>query len=139
MTAPSAPLAPLAISTTGVHHLSLRVTDLARARVFYVDRLGFPVLLEKPGVLLIAAGGTAIGLRGPAPETDPMDSFSPFRVGLDHLALACGSEEELQHVAEGLTAVGIEHTGVKRDPVLGNLYLAFRDPDGIKWEYYMAA
>src|SRR5688500_19796858 len=134
MTAPSVALAPLAIRSTGVHHLSLLVTDLARARVFYVDRLGFPVLLEKPGVLLIAAGGTAIGLRGPAPETDPMDSFSPFRVGLDHVALACGSEEELQHVAEGLTAVGFEHTGVMLVPVLGHLYLAFSDPVGIKIE-----
>jgi len=139
MTALSVSPAPLALHTTGVHHLALRVTDLARARVFYVDRLGFPVLLDKPDLLLIAAGGTVIGLRGPVPETDPMDSFSPFRVGLDHVALACGSEEELQRVAEGLTAVGIEHTGVKRDLVLDTLYLAFRDPDGIKWEYYMAA
>ena len=34
--------AGIAIQTSGIHHVSLRTTDLARARVFYIDRLGFP-------------------------------------------------------------------------------------------------
>lgn len=133
-------MSPTAIAprTTGVHHVAIRVTDLARAKVFYVERLGFPLLLEGPGIFLVGAGGTPVAVRGPAPETAPDDSFSPFRVGLDHLALACDDEAELRRVAAALSDAGIENTGAKMDEVLGKLYVAFRDPDGIKWEFYMA-
>jgi catechol 2,3-dioxygenase-like lactoylglutathione lyase family enzyme len=127
---------PVNIRTSGVHHVALRVTDLPRARVFYLERLGFPLLMNSPDLFLFAAGGTAFGIRGPAPTTDPQDSFSPFRVGLDHVALACADQGELRRVAEALSASGIENTGVKLDDVLGKLYVSFRDPDGIKWEFY---
>jgi glyoxylase I family protein len=146
MTASAAPLptaapytapSPIAIRTPGVHHVALRVTDLARARVFYIDRLGFPLLMEAPGIFLFAAGGTAFGVRGPAEDTDPADRFTPFRVGLDHVALGCEEESELRRVAAALAAAGVENTGVKLDEVLQQLYVAFRDPDGIKWEFYM--
>jgi catechol 2,3-dioxygenase-like lactoylglutathione lyase family enzyme len=123
--------------TTGMHHVALRVTDLGRARLFYLERLGFPLVKEAAGAFLFAAGGVVVGVRGPAPETDPADAFDPLRVGLDHLALTCPDEQELRRVAAALSAAGIEHTGVKRDAVFGNLYLAFRDPDGIKWEFYL--
>jgi glyoxylase I family protein len=59
-------------------------------------------------------------------------------VGLDHVALACDDEAELRRVAGALTASGIENTGVKLDEALQRRYVAFRDPDGIKWELYMA-
>ena len=140
MTAPAlAPSADLriAVRTPGVHHLALRVTDLARARVFYLDRLGFPLLLDSPELFLFGAGATAIAVRGPAPETDAADRFSPFRVGLDHVALACESVDELHRVADALAAAGVEQTGVITDAVLGKPYVAFRDPDGIKWELYL--
>ena len=77
-------------------------------------------------------------MRGPAPATAASDSFDPFRVGLDHVALGCADEGELRRVAEALTAAGIENTGVKQDPTLAKNYVAFRDPDGIKWELFMA-
>lgn len=131
-------LAPIGLKTTGVHHVSLRCTDLARARVFYLERLGFPLLMETPELFLFGAGQTAIGVRGPAPATRPDDVFDPFRVGLDHVALACTDAAELRRVADALTAAGVENTGVKKDPTLGKEYLAFKDPDGLKWEFYMA-
>lgn len=124
--------------TTGVHHVALRSTDLARARVFYIERLGFPLLLETDGLFLFLAGGTAIGVRGPSPNTPPEDAFDPFRVGLDHVALGCTEARELQRVAAALTQAGVEHTGVRTDTLLDKEYLAFKDPDGIKWELYSA-
>ena len=127
----------IGLQTRGVHHVALRVTDLERAKVFYVDRLGFPLLMDGPDIFLFAAGATAVGIRGPAQETDPADAFSPFRVGLDHVALACDDERELRRVAAALAAAGVENTGVKLDPTLQKNYVAFRDPDGIKWELYM--
>jgi glyoxylase I family protein len=128
----------ICMKTTGVHHVSLRSTDLERAKVFYIDRLGFPLILETGELFLFLAGGTAVGVRGPAPKTPPEDVFDPFRVGLDHVALGCTDALELHRVAAALTQAGIEHTGVKTEALFQREYVAFKDPDGIKWELYSA-
>jgi catechol 2,3-dioxygenase-like lactoylglutathione lyase family enzyme len=124
--------------TTGVHHVTLRSTDIARSKTFYIERLGFPLLMETPDLFLFLAGNTAFGVRAPDARTASDDTFDPFRVGLDHLALACSDAEELHRVADALTAEGIDNTGVKLDTTLQKEYVAFRDPDGVKWEFYMA-
>jgi glyoxylase I family protein len=128
----------IGITTPGVHHVALRSTDLARSRGFYADTLGFPVVLESPGLFLFLAGATAIAVLGPNAQTPPNDLFSPFRSGLDHLALGCADDQELQRVAAALAAAGIDSTGVKLDPTLNRRYVAFKDPDRIAWELYMA-
>jgi catechol 2,3-dioxygenase-like lactoylglutathione lyase family enzyme len=125
-------------TTPGVHHVALRVTDLDRSRGFYVDTLGLPVVLEHPGLVIVMAGATPIGLQGSTERTPPGDVFDPMRVGLDHLAIACEEESELHRVAVALSDAGIENTGVKLDETLGKLYVAFKDPDRIAWEFYMA-
>ncbi len=126
------------IQTSGVHHVSLRVSDLARAKQFYTETLGFPFLMEAPNLVLFLAGGTAFGLRGPTEEMPARDTFSPHRVGIDHIALACADDTELERVAAALTQAGIENTGAKLDETLGKRYVAFKDPDRIAWEFYMA-
>lgn len=129
---------PINIKTTGVHHVALRVTDLARSKKFYTETLGFPVIAELPGLVLFLAGGTAFGLRAPTEHMPAGDQFSPHRVGVDHIALACSEDTELERVAAALTAAGIENTGTKLDDALGKRYVAFKDPDRIAWEFYMA-
>jgi glyoxylase I family protein len=125
------------INTPGVHHIALRVTDLERAKRFYVQTLGFAPLLEVDNLFIFAAGSTAVAVRGPDPKTPLRDVFNPFRVGLDHLALACQNESELDRVASALNQAGVENTGVKTDDVLGKKYVAFKDPERIQWELYM--
>ena len=126
------------LKTSGVHHVTLRSTDPQRSRRFYVETLGFPVALEAPNLIVTLAGTTAIVLRGPDALTPAGDVFNPFRVGLDHVALACTDETELQRVARALAEAGVENTGVKPDPTLGKKYIAFKDPDRIAWELYMS-
>ena len=126
------------IKTTGVHHVSLRVSDLGRARQFYTETLGFPVIAEQSDLVLFLAGGTAFGLRAPSEQMPSGDKFSPHRVGIDHIALACSDERELERVAVALADAGIENTGTKTDETLGKRYVAFKDPDRIAWELYMA-
>ncbi len=126
------------IKTSGASHIALRCTDLARARRFYTETLGFAVIAETPDLFLINAGGTGIGLRGPTVDTAPGDTFQDSRVGLDHIALGCESAAELERVTAALTAEGVENTGIKTDEVLGKRYVSFKDPDGIIWELYMA-
>lgn len=126
------------IKTTGVHHVALRVSNLERAKKFYSETLGFPVVMDSPELVLFLAGGTAFGLRAPSDQTPAGDRFSPHRVGVDHIALACTEETELERVAAALAAAGIDNTGAKTDETLGKRYVAFKDPDRIAWELYMA-
>ena len=126
------------LSTPGVHHLALRATDLARSRRFYADLLGFPVVIESPELFIFLAGGTAIAVRGPQAATAAGDTFDPFRVGLDHIALGCADEAELERVAAALAGARVENTGIRLDPTLQQRYVAFKDPDRIAWEFYMA-
>jgi catechol 2,3-dioxygenase-like lactoylglutathione lyase family enzyme len=126
------------MNTSGVHHVALRVSDLPRAKKFYCDTLGFKHLMDADNLCLFLAGGTAFGLRGPSDQTPKNDSFNPNRVGVDHIALACSDESELNRVADALAKAGIDNTGAKMDETLGKKYVAFKDPDRIAWEFYMA-
>ena len=64
------------------------------------------------------------------------DRFDPFRVGLDHLALAVANPESLHELKLQLDAAGVRNNGVEDDTLTGARYIAFYDPDGIAWELY---
>jgi glyoxylase I family protein len=127
---------PISPQTPGIHHLALRTSDMERAKAFYKDTMGFPIALEVPGLFIFVAGGTYIGVR-PATIQSADEKFNPFNIGLDHLALGCADEAELNRVAGALNAANVENTGVKFDETLGKNYIAFKDPDRISWEFYM--
>jgi catechol 2,3-dioxygenase-like lactoylglutathione lyase family enzyme len=122
--------------TYSIAHLGLRVTDLARAKRFYVDTLGFGLVGETQRVVFIDAKGMLIALIGPGEQTDAVDRFNPFRVGLDHLALAIAEAEELEALRVQLDAAGVPNHGLEQDAVTGATYISFYDPDGIAWELY---
>ncbi len=126
------------ISTPGIHHIALRSTDLSRSKKFYHDLLGFPVLMENEALCIVGIGNFALAIKAPDPSTLPSDKFSPFRVGLDHLALAATDPKEVERVATRLKEHNVWTEGPKTDPTLGKYYVAFKDPDGIKLEFYMA-
>lgn len=151
----------IAPQTTGVHHLAMRSGDLTRAREFYGSTLGFPIVLETWDSFVALAGGTLLVVRSPesrtpAPSTgsrashstgsgisrassrDAADRFDPLCVGLSHVALACDDETELERVARALEAAQVPSTGLRFDALLRRRYVAFRDPDGIAWQFYMA-
>jgi glyoxylase I family protein len=117
-------------------HLALRVSDLARARHFYVDTLGFGLLRETSGAVFLDVHSVLIALIGPGEQTDGADRFNPFRVGLDHLALAIADAGELEGLWEQLDAAEVPNHGIERDPATGANYISFYDPDGIAWELY---
>jgi glyoxylase I family protein len=125
------------IKTPGLHHFTLRSRDLDRSKLFYSETLGFPIIMELPKLVVFRVGAIALVVRGPEAETPEGDKFNPLRVGLDHVALACEDEAELERVAAALSAEGVENTGVKLDETLGKRYVAFKDPDRIAWEFYM--
>jgi len=124
------------IHTNGLGHIALRVTDLARAKQFYSEILGFPVMMEFADIVLVNAGGVLLGMRGGNPETAPDDRFNPMRVGIDHLALAVSDPAALEGLQKQLDAAGVRNNGVEDDTMTGGRYISFYDPDGIAWELY---
>ena len=124
------------LASTGLAHIGLRVTDLARARLFYVDTLGFELLLELPDLLICNAYGSTIAFRGNATQTHADDRFDPYRVGLDHVALEVPSANVLEEMKRQLDLVGVPNNGVEQETMMPVSYISFFDPDGIAWELY---
>jgi len=124
--------------TPGIHHIGLRSINFTVTKTFYRDIIGFPLVVDRPDLIIFACGSVFIAFKKAEPRDKKYSFFSPFEVGLDHIAMACESEEELYRFAKQLADAGIENTGVKIDENLQKLYVAFKDPDRIQWEFYMA-
>jgi catechol 2,3-dioxygenase-like lactoylglutathione lyase family enzyme len=135
------------IDTTGLHHVRLTVTDLARSRDFYRDVLGFEVAAQSPGDpadpqvradpeqlyggVVFATNGILFGLR---PVADPGDRFDSERVGLDHLSFTVPSRADLEEAARRLAERGVPHGEVRDLAGFGIAILSFSDPDGVHLE-----
>lgn len=123
--------------TSGIHHIALRCKDMDRSKNFYQNIIGLQLVLDTIDLLIFAAGSVFIAFKKADPRRKADAAFSPFEIGLDHIAIACESEEELNRFAKGLSEAQVENTGVKKDETLQKLYVAFKDPDRIQWEFYM--
>ena len=122
------------MQTSGLDHIIMTVSDIARAREFYGGLLGFQVK-DIPDGFYFNAGDVAFFFYAPM-KSPPNDRFSEFRIGLDHLAFAAPSEEALRAFADKLIAAGIDTKGVEVY-FTGHKYVAFRDPDNIQLEYWL--
>src|SRR5450756_1566865 len=111
------------LNAKGLSHLGLRVTNLARAKRFYVDTLGCQLVRETDGVVLINAYGVLIGLQGADSYSSSDDRFDPFRVGLDHLALVVKDASVLEDLKRELDAAGVRNHGVEVDPETHDTYI----------------
>lgn len=120
-----------------IHHICLRSMDFDKTKDFYQNILGFPLAIDTSDLIIFVAGSVFLGFKKAQPRDGQYNTFSPFEVGLDHIAITCESEEELHRFAEKLANANIENTGVKLDSALNKLYVAFKDPDRIAWEFYM--
>ena|SRR5438128_1025099 len=126
----------MSLRTDGFHHVSIRTTDLGRAKRFYTETLGFQQVLETEAAVLLDAHGTLLGRWGPAQETSPEDHSIHSGWAFDHLALAVANAKVLNELKQQLDAAGVLNNGVEDDTLTGARYIAFYDPDGIAWELY---
>jgi catechol 2,3-dioxygenase-like lactoylglutathione lyase family enzyme len=124
------------LNANGLSHLGLRVTNLARARHFYVDTLGCQVVRETDGGILVNIAGVLVALYETDLYSSNFDRFNPFRVGLDHLALAVENPDTLEDLKRDLDAAEVRNNGIEEDPETHDKYISFYDPDGIAWELY---
>ncbi len=119
-------------------HVALTVKDLAVSVPWYQSLFGSDPVLDEdtdPDMhhTVFLVGGTLIGLhqhQTPAPD----ETFSEYRVGLDHVAFGCENRGQLEEWAARLDELGISHGGVK-DARYGS-GVSFRDPDGIPLEFF---
>lgn len=135
------------IDITGLHHVRLTVTDLARSRAFYEDVLGFEVAAQSPGDpgdpavredpdqlyggVVYQTKGILFGLRPVAAAGDVFDSA---RTGLDHLSFAVADRAALEAAATTLSERGVTHGAVRDLADFGLAILSFEDPDGVHLE-----
>jgi len=124
------------LNANSLSHLGLRVTNLARAKHFYVDTLGCQLVRETDGGILVNVSGMLVALYETDSSSSSYDHFNPFRVGLDHLALAVEDTSILEDLKRDLDAAGVHNNGVEEDPETHDKYISFYDPDGIAWELY---
>lgn len=124
---------------TDVGHVHLEVTDLDRARAFYVDALGFDVTFQTPGALFVAAGGYHhhVGLntwnRRSAPAAGR--GLDWFEVVLPDEATLAAAVDRLEDAGYGPTRTAAEHvpprTDAGHEPTRACAGATVRDPDGI--------
>ena len=124
------------LNANGLSHLGLRVTNLARAKHFYVDTLGCRLVRETDAGILVNVYGMLVALYETDSSSATYDRFNPFRVGLDHLALTVENPGILEDLKRDLDAAEVRNNGVEEDPETHDKYISFYDPDGIAWELY---
>ena len=129
---------PIIPKTPGIHHMGLRLIDLNVTKNFYRDTIGFPLVVDTPDLIIFACGIVFIAFKKADPRDKKYSWFSSFEIGLDYIAMTCESEDELRRFSKELANAGVENTGVKLNPASNKLYVAFKDPDKIQWEFYMA-
>jgi glyoxylase I family protein len=128
----------MSLPVTGIGHIALRVTDLQRAKQFYTEALGFTLARESETHCFVTTTGLFLALFAGTDQTAPNDHFDPFRVGLDHLALAV-SATDLPALKQRLDAASVRNNGIEHDNGSGADSITFYDPDGIAWEFYAPA
>ena len=122
------------METSGLNHIILTISNVAKSRAFYGDLLGFTLVDIADGFYFVS-GGVAFFFF-PSNHPLPNDRFNEFRIGLDHLSFAAPNEAALYSLADKLRASGVETQGVELYHT-GNKYVAFRDPDNIQLEYWL--
>lgn len=125
----------------GYHHIGLTVRDIQASEAWYAQTLGLVrAFVEKHDndtgyAVVMTRPGTSFFLGLDHHQDADQQQFNPRRTGLDHLALAVSSADEVSAWAQHLDALGIEHNPVLTlsEPMPLSMIL-FRDPDSIAVE-----
>jgi glyoxylase I family protein len=128
---------------TGIHHLGLTVSDAERSARWYQDVLGFERIgqlgdagAERRKVFLRHVGLEArLGLV--EHQNSSKRPFDETESGLDHLAFAVSSYEELERWAGRLAELGVGFSPIAASlSIPGAAVIVFRDPDNVQLELF---
>lgn len=119
------------------HHIAVISSDYAKAKEFYIDKLGFRLVREvyRPDqqdyLRMLQLGDTVLELfiKPQAPER----VTNPEAKGLRHLAFRV---EDIEPAVAWLRSLGIETEPIREDPCNGGRFTFFKDPDGLPLELH---
>lgn len=129
-------------AVTGVHHLSLTVTDLEASVDWYTRALGWQ---RQPGTvphyaaedtgycILVADANSGLVIALHQNTGNKGEAFSEAHTGLDHASFRVSSRADLDTWVTWLDENGVERTGVRDvagPPAMSTV--VFRDPDNIQ-------
>lgn len=122
---------------TKQHHIAIISSDYAKAKAFYIDKLGFALYREvyrpaqKDYLRMLRKGDTVLELfiRPDAPAR----VNNPEAMGLRHLAFHV---EDIVPAVAWLNENGIETEPIREDPYNGGRFTFFKDPDGLPLELH---
>jgi catechol-2,3-dioxygenase len=120
-------------------HVAVTVRSCDASRPWYSALFGAePVLDEDTGpwrhVVWALPGGTLIGIHEHPGKTDGDDTFSEYRIGLDHLSFHCEHRSDLERWKSHLESLRYSHDDIVDAPYGSGL--SFRDPDGNALEFF---
>jgi catechol 2,3-dioxygenase-like lactoylglutathione lyase family enzyme len=97
--------------TAGVHHVGFTVPDIQATARFFIDRLGYSVVGEKPEypAIFVSDGATMLTLWQAETSAVPFDRKT--NIGLHHIALNVVDQSKLDGLHNDLLAdpdVGVE-------------------------------
>lgn len=122
----------------GIHHVAIIVSDLQKAKTFYVDKLGFQIVREvhrpeKKDCKLDLDIGNGVCLEIFAVQNPPERLSYPEAAGLRHLAFCV---ENVEDAVNRLAEKEISCESVRVDPFDGKRFTFFSDPDGLPIELH---
>ena len=125
---------------SGIHHVSVTVTDIERSVPWYSDLLGLTKLMEEAhpdgtGYAVVLGKpdwSMCVGLH--THPSNERERFSESRTGLDHVGFMVSGRAELDAWESRLTELGVEHSPINDQG--GYAVLVFRDPDNIQLEFF---
>ena len=119
------------------HHIAIICSDYAKAKEFYIDKLGFRLVREvwreekQDYLRMIQFGDTTLELF--IKPDAPQRVNNPEAMGLRHLAFHV---EDVEAGEKWLNSLGIETEPIREDKVNGGRFLFFKDPDGLPLELH---
>ena len=126
-------------TVSGLHHVSITVTDIERSVPWYMDVLELDKLLEErhphdDGYAIVLGKpdwSMCVGLH--THPTNDGERFAESRTGLDHVGFLVSSRAELDAWQRRLTELGVEQSPITDRE--GYAVLVFRDPDNVQLEF----
>lgn len=91
---------------TTVGHVHLQVSDIPKAKTFYVDVLGFDLVAEMPSALFVSAGGYHHHLGMNVWHSRGMGAAKPGHAGLRHYTIVLADDSARQAVLERVSNAG---------------------------------
>jgi catechol 2,3-dioxygenase-like lactoylglutathione lyase family enzyme len=124
---------------SGIHHVSVTVTDIERSVLWYCEVLGLTKLMEEPhpdgtGYAVVLGKpdwSMCVGLH--VHPTNAKERFSETRTGLDHVGFMVSGHADLEAWESRLTELRVEHSPINDKE--GYSVLVFRDPDNVQREF----